>query len=308
MIRVKLMGGLGNQMFQYAMARTLAHRNDCPLLIDKSLCVESERSTESGLSLRPFELQVFGIQGQIANGESPHRILKIRKEHRCRRAAGLLLCKAANLACDSWRVCVYERRDVAFDRSLLNLPRNVVLEGYFPSYKYFQEIEDILRREYTFSVEADERNQRMIDMISSCNSISLHIRRGDYISDRRAKDRFGVCSLAYYRKAVEYLAGAVEEPQFFVFTNDPDYVRDNLKMHHPTVHVAHNTGTKSYEDMRLMSLCKHNIIANSSFSWWGAWINGSPGKIVVAPSPAFDKLTLDDSDFYPEPWTLFPKS
>lgn len=308
MILVKLMGGLGNQMFQYAMAMTLAHRHDCQLLIDKSLCVESERSRESGLSLRPFELQVFGIKGQIANGQSPHRTLKIRKEHKCRKVAGLLLCKVANFACDSWRVCVYERKDVAFDRSLLNLPRNVVLEGYFPSYKYFQEIEDILRREFTFIVEPDEQNQGMIDMISSSNSISLHIRRGDYISDSKTKDKFGVCSPAYYQKAVEYLAGAVKDPQFFVFTNDPDYVRGNLKINYPSIHVTHNSGKRSYEDMRLMSLCKHNIIANSSFSWWGAWINRNPRKIVVAPSPAFDKLALGDSDFYPEPWILLDKS
>ncbi len=307
MIVVKLMGGLGNQMFQYAMARTLAHRHDCQLLIDKSLCAESEGCRESGLSLRPFELQVFTIQGQIANGESSHRTLRIRKENKCKRAAGLLLCKIANLVCDSWRVCVYERKDVAFDRSLLNLPRNVILQGYFPSYKYFQEIEEILRREFTFAVEPDERNRKMMDSISSSNSVSLHVRRGDYVSHSKTKDKFGVCSLAYYRKAVEYLAEAVEEPRFFVFTNDPDYVRDNLKIDYPSIHVTHNSGKRSYEDMRLMSLCKHNIIANSSFSWWGAWINRNPGKIVVAPSPAFDKLTLGDSDFYPEPWILLDK-
>ena len=307
MILVKLMGGMGNQMFQYAMARTLSHRHNCRLFIDKSLCAEAERLTSSGLSLRPFGLDVFNIQGQIVNDEACHRTLKIRKENRLRRSAALMFCRVANNFSNCWRVLIYERKDVAFDKSLLRLPDNVVLQGYFPSYKYFRGIEDVIRRDFAFTVEPDEQNQKMIELISSSNSISVHLRRGDYISNEKTRGKFGVCNLTYYEKAIDYFIKTVEEPRIFIFTNDPDYAEDNLKINYPSIYVTHNSGRKSFEDMRLMSLCRHNIIANSSFSWWGAWINKNPDKIVIAPSPAFDKVGLNDHDFYPESWLLLPK-
>ena len=308
MILVKLMGGMGNQMFQYAMARTLAHRHNCQLLIDKSLCAEAERLNSSGLSLRPYGLDVFNIQGQIVNDESRRRTLKVRKENKLRRAAALMFCKVANNFSNSWRVCIYERKDVEFDKSLLRLPDNVVLQGYFPSYKYFRGTEELIKRDFTFNAEPDERNQKMIELISSSNSISIHLRRGDYILNKKTREKFGICNLTYYEKAVEYFAKVMKEPQFFIFTNDPDYVEDNLTINYPSIYVTHNSGRKSFEDMRLMSLCRYNIIANSSFSWWGAWINKNPDKIVIAPSPAFDKIGLKDHDFYPESWKLFSKS
>ena len=308
MIVVKLMGGLGNQMFQYAMARTLAHRHECEILIDKSLCAESEGMNASGISLRPFELDVFNIQARIANEECRYRVLKVRKENKLKRTSALAFVRAANIFSGFWRICIYERKDVSFDESLLRLPRDVLLHGYFPSYKYFRDIELQLRDDFTFVPEPNEQNRKMIQNISSCNSISLHIRCGDYFSSERVRERLGVCDQAYYEKAIEFISKTVKDSRFFVFTNDPDYVKNNLNIGYPSVHVTHNSGDTSYEDMRLMSLCKHNIIANSSFSWWGAWLNKNPGKIIVAPSPAFDKLTLKDSDFYPESWKLFPKS
>jgi hypothetical protein len=146
----------------------------------------------------------------------------------------------------------------------------------------------------------------MIEAISRSNSIGLHIRRGDYINNKKTRDSFGECSLDYYKKAVAKISETVKDPHFYVFTNDPDFVK-NLKLGNTTTFITHNTGEKSYEDMRLMSLCKHNIIANSSFSWWGAWLNENPDKIVICPSPAFDKLDLTDSDFYPDNWIKLPK-
>jgi len=307
-ILVKLIGGMGNQMFQYAMARALAHRHNCQLVIDKSLCAESETLNSSDLSLRPFGLDVFNIQAQIVDGACLEKTLKVRKECRLRRAAALMFCKAANRFTDSWKIGIFERKDVSFDKSLLKLPENVVLQGYFPSYKYFEGIEQLLRQDFTFIIEPDEQNRKTMDLICSSNSVSLHVRQGDYISSEKTRNKFGICSPAYYQRAVGYFAKAVKDPLFFIFTNEPDFVKDNLKMDYPSVCVTHNSGKKSYEDMRLMSLCRHNIIANSSFSWWGAWINKNPDKIVIAPSPAFDVMGLKDYDFYPNSWMLLPKS
>jgi hypothetical protein len=295
-------------MFQYAMARTLAHRNKCQLVIDKSLCVESETLNSADVSLRPFGLDVFNVQAQIVDGRCPGKTLKVRKECRLRRAAALMFCKAANRFTDSWRIGIFERKDVSFDKSLLRLPENVVLQGYFPSHRYFQGIEQLLRQDFTFIIEPDEQNRKVMDSICSSNSVSLHVRHGDYISSEKTRNKFGICSIAYYQRSVGYIAEVIKDPLFFVFTNDPDFVKDNLKMDYPSVFVTHNSGKKSYEDMRLMSLCRHNIIANSSFSWWGAWLNKNPEKIVVAPSPAFDAMGLKDYDFYPNSWMLLPKS
>ena len=302
MIVAKLMGGMGNQMFQYAMARTLAHKHNCEILIDKSLCAKSERINASGLSLRPFELDVFNVQGRIIDNEYRGRILKVRKENKLNRAAVVAFCKAAHTFSKSWRVCICERKDVAFDKSLLKLPDHIVLQGYFPSYKYSQSIEDILKNEFTFRPAPDEENQRIAGLISASDSVSIHVRRGDYVSNQKARDKFGTCSLEYYQRAVDHISKKVNNPHSFVFTNDPEYVREKVKIKHRVTYVVHNSGSKSYEDMRLMSLCKHNIIANSSFSWWGAWLNQNNDKIVIAPDKWFLNDKFDCSDHIPKTW------
>lgn len=307
MVTVKLMGGMGNQMFQYAMTKTLSHRNNCPLFIDNSQCVDSERLNSKGIFLRPFELNVFKIQGKIVDNEPISKTLKIRKQDRLKRVAAILFCEIANRFSDSWKIWIYERKKLVFDKTLLRLHGNVILQGYFPSYKYFEGIDELVRQDFTFNIEPDEQNREIIEMISSSNSISLHIRHGDYISNEKTKDKFGICSIAYYKRAIGFITKSVKNPRFFIFTNSPDFVKNNLKFNHTTVHITHNSGNKSYEDMRLMSLCKHNIIANSSFSWWGAWLNRNPDKIVVAPAPAFDKLDIKDDDFYPDHWVKLPK-
>ena len=307
MIFLRLMGGMGNQMFQYAMARTLCLKHNCELIIDTSLMAERESVNSAGISLRPYELNVFNIQGQIADDQPIQKILKVRKQDKLKKAAALLFCSIANKFSDSWRVCICERKKIRFDKSLLNLPSNVLLQGYFPSYKYFLSCEDLIREEFSFNTEPSCQNQITMETISSSNSISLHVRRGDYISNEKTRYRFGVCSPDYYKMAVDYISKNVENPRFFVFTNDPDYVESNLQIKYPTVYVTHNSGIKSYEDMRLMSLCKHNIIANSSFSWWGAWLNNNHGKIVIAPTPPFDKLDISERDFYPKHWVKLPK-
>ena len=107
---------------------------------------------------------------------------------------------------------------------------------------------------------------------------------------------------------MDCIAEKVKSPHFFIFSDDPEWVSDNFRIEYPTVYIAHNTGAKSHEDMHLMSCCKHNIIANSSFSWWAAWLNLNPDKIVIGPTPAFDKLDIRDADLYPQSWMLIPKS
>jgi hypothetical protein len=307
MIIIRFVGGLGNQMFQYAMARALSNRHGSPLFIDASLCAATENLSSSGLALRPYELDVFKIQGQMWNGECEKKFFKIRKEFKFRRDVLLLFCKSVNMFSETFMPLIYERKDVGFDKSILRLPDNVCLQGYFPSFKYFDSCRDMIREDFIFNTEPGEQNRKMIDEMASVNSVSVHVRRGDYITSQKANDKFGMCSLSYYKKSLDYIANRIENPHFFVFSNDAQWVSENIKIDYPTRYVTHNTGNTSYEDMRLMSHCKHNIIANSSFGWWGAWLNDNPEKIVVAPSPAFDKLSLKDDDFIPDEWIRIAK-
>ena len=128
----------------------------------------------------------------------------------------------------------------------------------------------------------DEENQLILDKILETNSVSLHIRRGDYVSLDYVNKIHGVCALDYYKRAIEYITKRVNPPHFFLFSDDIDWVVENLKMEHPFTVVDINKG-KGWLDMNLMKQCKHNIIANSSFSWWGAWLNENPQKIIIAP-------------------------
>lgn len=192
----------------------------------------------------------------------------------------------------------------SFNPAILNLPDNVYLEGYWNSEKYFIGIADIIRREFTVKIPASDRNKELAEMISSTQSVSTHIRRGDYILDEQANKTHGMCGLDYYRRCIEYLADSVREPHFFVFSDDPHWCHNNLRLPYPITFVSYNDMEHSYEDLRLMSQCKHNIIANSTFSWWGAWLNPNKDKLVLAPQKWFNdgKKKKHSSDIVPLQW------
>ena len=147
----------------------------------------------------------------------------------------------------------------------------------------------------------------MLERIDATNSVSLHIRRGDYVTSKTVAERYGLCSLDYYRRAVDHIVQRAPSPHLFVFSDDPQWVQENLKIEYPTAHVTHNLSARDHEDLRLMSRCKHNVIANSTFSWWGAWLNQNPNRIVIAPTPAYDKLGIKDDDLYPPAWVRLPR-
>ena len=192
----------------------------------------------------------------------------------------------------------------SFNPAILNLPDNIYLEGYWNSEKYFIDFADIIRREFTLKIPQSGKNKELAEMIGSTQSVSIHIRRGDYILDEQANKTHGMCGLDYYHSCVEHLAGAVGEPHFFVFSDDPAWCRDNLRLPCSVTFVSHNDMQHSYEDLRLMTLCKHNIIANSTFSWWGAWLNPNKDKIVFAPRKWFNdgKKKKHSSDIIPLRW------
>jgi hypothetical protein len=180
--------------------------------------------------------------------------------------------------------------------------RKIWWKGYWQEYQYPEYVRDELMRDLQFRPVTDEKNTETIVAITRSNSVSLHVRRGDYLL-AHIRPTFGdICTLEYYREAIEYIGQKVETPQFFIFSDDPSWVKENLVIAN-AVYVDWNTGQNNFRDMQLMSLCKHHILANSSFSWWGAWLNQYKEKIVVCPDKWFHNYPEDFPDkLLPHSW------
>jgi hypothetical protein len=177
-----------------------------------------------------------------------------------------------------------------------------VITGYWQAEKYFSKIAEQIREDFSFKPTIGSKDAILIDQINKVNAVSLHVRRGDYVNNPATATTHGLCSLDYYRKAINYLAQRELQPHFFVFSDDINWVKSNLEINFPCQYVDHNRGAESFNDMRLMSLCNHNIIANSSFSWWGAWLNQRVDKIVIAPNQWFADGKVNTMDLRPKSW------
>lgn len=290
MIILRLMGGLGNQMFQYAYGRAVAHRIGVELALDIS---DSTLTIHQGFELN----RVFGIQAKIAMESDIRNVLGWQHSEIIRkviRKSGLAFIFK----------CWIDEPHFHFSPEMLLVPDNTYLRGYWQSEKYFEDTVDLIRRDLTFRTPVSGLNVIISNQIQddSYSAISLHVRRGDYVNNSAVSQVHGACPAAYYYAAMQYLAERVKNPFFYVFSDDKDWISDHFEASYPHMFVTHNRGESSYEDMRLMSLCRHHIIANSSFSWWGAWLNSDPEKIVVAPRNWF----ADEScghDLFPRNWT-----
>ncbi len=177
--------------------------------------------------------------------------------------------------------------------------QNGYLFGYWQSEKYFKDIREELLKSIRFPEFSEENNIQYRDMILNAECpVSVHIRRGDYLVPKYYRQYGGVCTETYYQEAKKYFESRYDNVQFFVFTNDLEWVSQNFTGANVTL-VCGNSGEKSFRDMQLMSLCRHNIIANSSFSWWAAWLNQNPDKIVITP-PAWNRAKPTPDIWVPE--------
>jgi hypothetical protein len=176
----------------------------------------------------------------------------------------------------------FERSNFVYDGEVVSRKGDVYFDGYWQNELYFCDCEKIIRTSYLFKNELNERNIKVLDVIEKTNSVSVHIRRGDYVGLKLWEN---ICDIQYYVNAINYVKSRVAHPIFFVFSDDVVWCRKNLSSEvvDEVCYVDWNKEMDSYIDMQLMSKCKHNIVANSSFSWWGAWLNANPDKIVIAP-------------------------
>lgn len=288
MIVTRVIGGLGNQMFQYAAGRALAHRHDTQLKLD-STGFETYPVHSYGLHHFAFKAVPAG-EKEIPNGRAETRWA------RALRRFGF-----------GTELNVYRERSFAFDPEVLTLPDGIYLDGYWQSERYFADIEQELRRDFEIVTPPNAENAAWLARIRRDEgAISIHVRRGDYVTNASASAVHGTCSLDYYVRAAEYVAGKCgASPAFYVFSDDPDWVAENLQLGYETVYVRHNDASRNYEDLRLMAACQHHVIANSTFSWWGAWLNPSNRKIVVAPAAWFRDSKFDTRDLLPLSWVKF---
>jgi hypothetical protein len=197
--------------------------------------------------------------------------------------------------------CVYREKALGFNPSVLNLPDDSCLIGYFASEKYFIDIRETILKDLEIKLPLKEECSKMLDIIREEESVCLHVRRGDYYSNASAKKVHAVDLSDYYRKAVEHLKKRVKDPHFFIFSDEPEWVRANLHLHGVSTIVDINKPSEPEQDLMLMRECKNFITANSTFSWWGAWLSRNNEKIVTAPRQWF--LTHHDTkDLCPKEW------
>ena len=284
----RILGGLGNQLFQYAAARRLSIRRNIPLKLDISAF--------KNYQLREYSLQHFCVDAEIA-GEG--ELSEFTSTNAFSRMSRWL---------DRFRTASSMRliREPFIGPYVPDLERYSgarYMSGFWQSEKYFSDVDVEIRRDFQFRKPADPENSKWSDQLRSCESVSVHVRRGDYANNPATREVHGLCSLDYYRAAARHVCEIASKPEFFVFSDDPDWVERELGLGVRFSTMKHNPREKDYEDLRLMSNCKYHIIANSTFSWWGAWLSTVEGKVVIAPRKWMATGAFDTRDIVPSGWT-----
>lgn len=291
MLIARFAGGLGNQMFQYAAAYACASRLGVDMVADVSAYDICEMH-------QGFELiRIFDLPMRIAEKKEIAKVLGIFSYEKVKKtfSHGLL--------------SRYKPKRLVFEPhfhywpGILSVEDGSFLDGYWQSERYFDGVAKSLRELFRFKYDFDSVNLALSESIFDENSVSLHVRRGDYFNNPNSRRIHAVDLSGYYKKAIEYVSRRVSDPVFYVFSDDHDWVLRNVDLPKSSRIVKHNIGPMSYVDMWLMSVCKNNIMANSSFSWWGAWLNESVNKIVTCPRQWFTDegmKVLDPSDVYPK--------
>lgn len=326
MIVVQIHSGLGNQLFMYAAARALAYKHNTGLYLDVD--TDCKNGVDHGQYVgHSFQLDRFNIAAEYPGLSAPdgrpapsrvglYSALKVRLRNndllrnmaRRLRHNGVDLSRLLlKLSGNEKRFFREERGDWGYKPHFLNLPDDTILRGCFFSYRYFDAIKDLLRKELSLRVELSPQSKAVEERIMATESVSLHIRRGDVITNPEYRSWYeGIVTEDYYRNAVTYMREHLRDPHFFIFSDEIDWVKSNLNLPGNLTYVDHNGPDRGYEDLHLMSRCKHNVTTGfSSFSWWGAYLNPNPGKIVLRTRRmnALDRLNHPE-DFFPKDWII----
>lgn len=298
MIIARIRGGLGNQLFQYAAARALAWKKGEQLKLDLYTYDTKGQS-------RSFGLDRFNIDAEIASRKEIHQFTGsnfltrlINKQENYLRCPGVLA-----------------QPHYHFYEDFFQVPTPVYLSGYWQSEKYFREFESQVRSQFTLKDSLSTSSSRWKEMIQKGSSVAVHLRRGDYSSRSNYSSFFGTLPIEYYERAINAIRNKINDPKFFIFSDDINWCKQNFTfLRTDAEFVLHDEAVHATEDLILMSLCAHQIIANSTFSWWSAWLNYSKSKVVFAPSkwfqttyntnvlPTYAARFYNTKDLLPENW------
>lgn len=285
---VNVIGGLGNQLFQYAFAVALkVHNPDENILLDTSHFHSVFFKKYKGRNLHyGYEIDKI-LDNVIIPLAKPGHLIRVTNY-----VPNYLLSRFVRRYFPKRKSEYIEKQDFTFDTEALCQNGDRYYEGYWQAADYFYGIEDKIREAFKFK-PLDKCNMEWVNRLQNQCSVSVHVRRGDYVTN---KGFGGICDLDYYTRAIKYVIRKIENPIFYVFSNDIKWCEENIKPlmnGAECVFVNHNKGKDSYKDMELMSYCHTNIIANSSFSWWGAFLNHNDNALVIAPQKwnnHFDKV------------------
>jgi hypothetical protein len=282
-------------MFQYALGKRLSSHHRVPLKLD----ISGFERTPPGDTPRSYALEPLAISADLATPEDISRASGAGMHGIRRRWARLL-----EAGLPYYRRPVIHERGLTFDARILRAPPRTYLFGWWASEKYFKDIATTIRSEFSVRSPLSGANAAMAAVILDGNAVSVHVRRGDYVTNPRTHSAHGLCAPEYYRRAIGALATKISDLRAFVFSDDIEWAKQNLQLKAPVTYVDHNGPDQAHEDLRLMSLCRHHVIANSTFSWWGAWLSAHPGKAVIAPAKWSNDPAVDTRDLLPPQWQL----
>ena len=298
MVTVFLRGGLGNQMFQYATGLSLAKKQETEVVFDTVFL--NDRFPRKDFAYRTYDLDIFTLDQHFTS------LSKISAKFPI---PGVWLGLDLSLS-KVWDILgtqkiLREKDDYLFDVSILEAGPDVLLWGRWQNEKYFKDIESDVRAAFRFRNPLNAEAVAIAKEIEATNSVSLHIRRGDYAAFKTTQKLWGGTDLDYYHRAAKHIAAQIEHPQFYIFSDDIAWSRENLKLEYPMTFVpASAAGAKGECHLELMSLCKYHIITNSTFSWWGAWLDPRPDKTVIAPKQWQASPKVMSTELVPADWIL----
>ena len=281
MIITRLEGGLGNQLFQYATGRHLSIKNNTALVLDTSNYLIDKNN-------RHYELRRYNVKAKTAN---------------------IITCIFVRLGkyiipkmTQNIRLPIkyVKERNNYFNDEILSERRNIILDGYWQSEEYFKNIRDTILDDLTLLSNPDKKNKKMLKRINNSNAVCLHVRRDDYVSNPLLQKYHGSLTPEYYNEAINSICDRLTDPEFFIFSDEPEWCKHNIITDRTHTYVDINGPDKAPEDLRLMSACNHFIIANSSFSWWAAWLSENKKKIIIAPKRWYREK--DEGDIVPKRW------
>lgn len=296
MIVTRLEGGLGNQLFQYALGRNVAVQHNQPLSLD----ISRYHDTVVTATTRAYRLHHFAVEATPATDADLKPFTDTALTARLKRRLGAVIGWAGGYT------TIHEKRNFTYDPHLFDQQGHLRLLGFWQHSAYLRPVEAQLRHELVVTTAPDERNRAALAEIAAAPAATaLHIRRGDYVSDLEAAASRGMLLPDYYQRAAADLLSQHPDAHFFVFSDDPVWAAQNLHLPAPTRYFDHNDPDHEYEDLRLMQRCQHHIIANSTFSWWGAWLAATPSQRVYAPATWFARGVMT-RDWSPPGWFLLP--